>query len=697
MLRLAACAALLAAVFGMVSRVAVSSAEPVVNAPADKHWAFVPPQRPAVPESVGSALLIRNPVDAFIASKQVEAGLSASPEADRATLLRRATLALTGLPPVPEETEAFLADRGPGAYERVVERLLDSPRYGERWGRFWLDLARWAESDGYEHNSLRAHAWRYRDYVVRAFNADKPYDLFLKEQIAGDEMAPYSDERLVATGFLAAARNNNNQEDKVEQLNESIVDIANTTASVTLGLTLSCAQCHDHKFEPLTIRDYYAWHGYFLRGQVNSLLLQDLAENEAWKKTLPPELETSRLLLAQLSESGRKKLPPEEKAGSNAELTDEQLKKVFGEDDQKLFGELKKKVKKMDAEASERRPQTWGYYSPATSPHAVENLPPRGQYPFEYNPEKLKKAQPRVLKRGSVFSPGAELDLAVPAVLFAAEADSPPRTRLELADWLASAKNPLTARVWVNYLWQQHFGRGLVETAGDFGVKGAKPSHPELLDWLACELRENGWSTKRIHRLIMLSSTYRQDSKAQTELLAKDPENRLLWRWTPRRLEAEALRDSWLAVAGRLNPAMGGPSLKETGAQDRRSLYQRQHRYLLPDNQMIFDAPTSNETCPLRHVSTVPLQPLYLLNNAQSVKTAERFAARVNSEAGADRARQITRAFELALARPPEASEQAAAVDFFASAGSAGSGEGDAALNHFCLAVLNLNEVNYLP
>lgn len=633
--------------------------------PAKGHWAFVPPQKEAVPPGI-------HPVDFFVAQKLSELGLRPAPEADRPTLLRRLTLDLTGLPPTPEELAAFLSDTEPGAYERQVARLLESPHYGERWGRFWLDLARWAESDGYEANALRSSAWRYRDYVVNAFNKDKPYDRFLCEQIAGDELETYADEHIVATGFLAAARNNNNEEDKAVQLNEPLVDMANTTASVTLGLTLGCAQCHDHKFEPLTTRDYYAWHGLFLRGQANALFLQDTALVAAWEKTFPSELGPAKQQLEQRT------LPTH---------------KELSEDDQKLVAELKKKIAALEKKLAETRPQTWGFYSPATSPHTISNLPPRGQYPFAYRPEALKKAQPAVLNRGNVASRGEAVATGVPTVL----GDAKQGTRLELAHWLASESNPLTARVWVNYVWQQHFGRGLVETPGDFGLKGARPTNQLLLDWLACDLRERGWSTKRLHRLLVTSAAYRRASLPDPENARRDPSNDYLWRWTPRRLEAEAISDSMLAVAGQLDTTAGGPSDPPDKPSRRRSIYRLHRRLQLPEGQLFFDAPAANESCPRRHVSTVPLQPLYLLNNETNIKLAGQFAARVQSLAGEDPSRRAIAAFRLALSREPDDDERTVAIGFFARRLAASTESSRDALADFCQSIMNLNEFVYLP
>ena len=714
---------------------------------AKGHWAFIPPRKATEPAG-------EHPVDFFIAAKHRELGLKPAPDADRRTLLRRVTLDLTGLPPSSEEAEAFLADTDANAYDKLVMRLLASPRYGERWGRFWLDLARWAESDGYEANDLRASAWRYRDYVVKAFNDDLPYDRFLREQIAGDELSPYSDEHLIATGFLAAARNNNNEEDKAVQLNEPLVDIANTTASVVLGLTMNCSQCHDHKFEALTIRDYYAWHGFFVRGQVNGLLLRNDPDNAAWEKSQPPELDTARQLLKQLTDPVRARLRAEAEAkltaGQRAALlvektsrtseqnelakaadkaltiSDNAVKQAHGDEDKPLDEALRKKIAALEKQRNDQRPHTWGFYSPATSPHDVKNLPPRGQYPFSYNPTALKDTTPAVLKRGSAAQRGEPVTTAVPAVLGGAKL----ATRRELADWLAGDANPLTARVWANFVWQQHFGRGLVETPGDFGVKGARPANQALLDWLACELREHGWSTKHLHRLIVTSAAYRRASvgsresnqySVSSDQLAKtsasasapitgslitdplitdysasqklDPDNRHLWRWLPRRLESEAIRDALLFTAGRLNPKLGGPSVEGVKAPStRRSLYLTQRRYLLPTMQALFDAPTANESCPRRHTSTAPLQPLALLNNPENVALARSFAETVAAQAGEDSDQRIAVAFHRALLRAPRPDELAATRDFFAQPDLAP----EQALALFCQVLLNSNEFLYL-
>jgi len=581
-----------------------------------QHWAFQPPKRPAVP-NVRRGKWVRNSIDAFVAEKHESMALEHAPEASRHVLIRRLSFDLLGLPPSPAEIESFVNDTASDACERLIERLLSSPHYGERWGRHWLDLARWAETDGYEANDLRTSAWHYRDYVVKSFNQDKPYDRFLREQITGDELLPYSDENLIATGFLAAGRLNNNEEDKAIQRNEMLVDVANAAASGTLGLTLNCAQCHDHKFDPLTARDYYRFQGFFLRGQMNTLLLKDPELWKTYEASIPPELEIARKLRCALYDPARARLIEEAQAKLSAEslaalkvpadkrtpdqvelakkaekdlsFSKDKVEKALSEDDQKLFKELEKKIANIEKDLKERKPQTWGFYSPMTSPHHVETLPGRGMYPLPYEPQKLKEAKVRLLKRGDVRRPGDDLSPGLPEILLGSARSARQRdvqtgarefrsdevsvaihSRSALVDWLTSRNNPLTARVWVNFIWQQHFGRGLVTAAGDFGTQGAKPTHPELLDWLATELVRCGWSTKHIHRLIVLSNTYRQASQPNAANAKIDPDNIFLWRWSPRRLEAEVIRDAVLAVSGELDRPLGGPSVSP-GEEKRRN------------------------------------------------------------------------------------------------------------------------------
>jgi mono/diheme cytochrome c family protein len=684
--------------------------DPANTAGKRDHWAFKTPVRPSQPK-LKNTKWVRTPIDVFIAAQHEKSGLVPAPEASRRVFIRRVFLDLTGLPPSPAEIESFLADTSSDAYERLVDKLLASPQYGVRWGRHWLDLARWAETEGYEANEWRSSAWRYRDYVVNAFNEDEPYDQFLREQIAGDEIVPYSDRNLIATGFLASGRLNNNEEDKAVQRNDMLVDLTNATASVTLGLTMNCAQCHDHKFDAITFRDYYSFQGFFVRGQVNRLLLKDPELWKSYEAAAQSDLEVVKSakhlyellygpVRARLVEEATKKLAPEllealntradkrsdkqielaKKAEKEVEVSKDKLEKALAEDDRKFFKELDKKLTTLEKELEDKKPHTWGFYSPATSSNHVEALHPNGTYPLPYEPEKLKEAKPRLLKRGDVHEPGSEeLEPGGPEILGAPSGGKTDKTpRLALTDWLISRTNPLVSRVWVNYIWQQHFGRGLVATPGDFGVRSSPPTHPELLDWLAMELMDSGWSTKHIHRLIVLSSTYRQAAQTNPENAKVDPENKYWWHWSPRRLEAEAIRDAVLAVSGELDPVLGGPSVsfgsssaadggeldatfaeqnlgsKQESLKPRRSIYMRQLRNNFPAMQKLFNGPSASESCPRRHVSTVALQPLYMLNNPFILKQAELFAARVFGNAGHDPLRQIQLAFVLALGRPAE-------------------------------------------
>jgi hypothetical protein len=672
---------------------------------------------------------VRNPIDAFITAGHEARGLTPAPEAPRRVLIRRLYLDLIGLPPSPEEVQAFINDPAPDAYENLVERLLASPHHGERWARHWLDVARWAESEGYESNHLRPYAWRYRDYVTRAFNQDKPFDRFILEQIAGDELTPYSDENLIATGFLAAARLSSNEEDKWRQRNDILVDITNATAGAFLGLTMNCAQCHSHKFDPITARDYYRFQGFFLKGQPANLALREMQCCSDYLARKPADYDKVYKLKWYLYEQGRqyrieeatKKLSPQHRAAlavPSDRRTEEQEKLVreahldfqFGTakiengiaplEHRWLYNEFKEKLARMDKELGDR-PQTFGFYSPVTSPTPVEVLPMRGFYPLPYEPKELALARPYLLVRGDVNHRGPAVDVGWPEIFGPApQNDIERRPRTVLARWLADPKNPLTARVYVNRLWHYHFGRGILATPSDFGRKGAPPTHPELLDWLADEFVRSRWSTRHMHRLIVTSSTYRQAADRLSRNAKLDPENKLWWHWQPRRLEAEAIRDTMLAVSGELDPAVGGPSVPADSKTPRRSLYLLQKRDRPPEIAQLFDGPSAVlESCPARYVSTVPLQSLYLLNNPFVLDRAKGLAQRVLHRSGTAQERQIEETFLLVLGRPPEESERQLARRFFQGQSSESADTGDGpppALVRFCQALLNLDEFAYL-
>lgn len=626
------------------------------------HWAFQPMKRPAIP-TVENADWVRTPVDAFIARKHEELGLSPAPSADPATLARRMSLVMTGLPAGPgSATEDF---------DTYAEALLESPAYGERWGRHWLDVARWAESNGHQHNRDRDHAWRYRDWVVKAFHDDKPYDDFLREQIAGDELSPFSPDNIVATGFLAAARYSGNELDKDIQRNDILADIVNTTSKAFLGLTMECAQCHDHFFDPVTQWDYYQMMAFFVKGQPGDVIL-----------TPDPEAESLVKQRWGLFESVRERMIESRRASGVPEPVMVIPKSVPG-------GMTRaEKLKFAEIESGlARYPKAWAYYSPVTSPHPLTVAPNAMRWPLPFQRESLDLAQVRYLDRGDTTAPGPVAEPRWPQVFGSApEQEIEKQPRLALANWLTGPEHPLTARVWVNRIWQGHFGRGLVATSGDFGVAGSAPSHPELLDWLARELIESGWSTKHIHRLILQSNTFRQSSLFSAANAHQDPANAALWRWEPRRLEAEAIRDSVLAVADALDPQVGGPSvpLVEVDASTRRSLYLRQKRDNLPHQQMLFDGAGAVTSCARRNLSTTGLQPLWMLNSQFMQTMTKALGKRIGD--GTPRA-QGARLIELAYGRKATDDEAA----------RLGTLIRESSLEDAATVIFNTNEFVYVP
>lgn len=631
-------------------------------APQTDHWAFQAVRRPTLP-AVKNQAWVRTPIDAFIARRQETLGVNPAPPADDATLRRRIALDLTGLPPAAlPEAESV---------DKFVEELLGSAHYGERYARHWLDVARWAESNGHQHNRDREYAWRYRDYVVRAFNADKPFDQFIREQIAGDEL-PFKPDHIEATGFLAAARYSGNELDKEIQRNDILTDIVNTTGQAFLGLTLECAQCHTHKFDPVTIRDYYRLQAFFAKGQPGNVVLE--RGNARTRKLIERRWLLFDAVHARMVAAKRRAGHPEPVL-----VIPKSVFNGMKPDEKRLFNQLEAAIAKL--------PQAWAFYSPVTAPAPLDVAPHSMRWPLSRDSRVLAARRTHLLLRGDVMSRGPELHPGLPAV-FNPRVDVGERPRLALADWLASPENPLTARVWVNRIWQWHFGRGLVESSGDFGKQGTPPSHPELLDWLADELVRNDWSTKHIHRLILNSNTYRQSAAHSVGNSRPDPDNKALWRWQPRRLEAEVIRDNILAVAGRLDLKLGGPSvpLSKGEQSERRGLYVQQKRNTLPHQQMLFDGATAITSCSRRQVSTVGLQPLYLMNSTFMQRAAKSFADRIAPSASTPEA-QARAAIQLALGRPAQADELQRGSAHVRADG----------LESLCLTLFNLNEFLYIP
>ena len=602
--------------------VATTAPDPLVTDKDREFWAFRPPVRPPVPKTKTSAT---NPIDAFVLSKLEAKGLALSPPADRAALMRRAYFDLTGLPPDPAEVKQFLADDSPAAYEKLIDKLLASPRYGERWGRYWLDLAGYADSEGKREQDLpRPHAWRYRDYVIRSFNADKPYDRFLTEQLAGDELADYATakeitpqiyDNLVATGFLRMAPDATwaNITGFVPDRVEVLADEIDVLGSAVLGLTMKCARCHTHKFDPIPHRDYY---------RLVAIFKGALDEYDWLKPEIRPGIGPESIdvapprLLAHVTTAERKAWEAQKAAGGK--LPEPKIQAVWD----------------------------------------------RGEPSPTY-----------VYRRGDYLMPGALVGPGVPSVLTDGKTPfevkppwpgaKPTGRRLAFARWVTQPNHPLTARVMVNRIWKHHFGTGIVPTLANFGKAGAPPTHPDLLDWLAREFVDRKWSVKAMHRVIMTSAAYRQSSAIGPDAKRLDPTNALYSRAPLVRLDAEALYDSLLLVAGRLDETRGGPGDAVQARKDglviptgsakgwRRLVYVQQTRKLLPTLAETFDFPQLNPNCIERRDSTVAPQALHLMNNGMVEQLAADFAKRVKRDAGGDRAKQIDAVYLIALSRLP--------------------------------------------
>ncbi len=665
-------------------------------------WAFVPVRKPVVPAIANRQSPIANPIDAFILQKLSAVQLALSPPADRVTLARRVYFDLTGLPPTPFELDQFLADKSADAYEKLVDRLLASPRYGEKWARHWLDLIRYAESDGYKADDYRQHAWRFRDYVVKSLNADKPYTQFITEQIAGDELyfsakpETRNPEHLVATGYFRAGIYEYNNRDVRGQWQRILEDITDTSADVFLGVGLQCARCHDHKFDPLLQKDYYRFQAFFApllpREDIAVATPTERAEHDAklakWEAATATIRSEIDQLLAQAKKNAEKgaiekfiediredmRKPAKERTPYEhqiAELAYRQVTYEFDKLDSKLKGDAKERVIAL-------RKQLTGF----------DHLKPAALPPNYGATDVGPVAPPTILAKGKEkqsIEPGylSVLD-EKPATVKPMENSTGRRS--ELARWLTSPENPLTARVMVNRLWQGHFGRGLAANASDFGKLGEKPSHPELLDWLAATFVEKGWSLKAMHRLMVTSATYRQASRVEELKGSKvegdgslalniDPENKLLWRFPVRRLEAEQIRDAVLAVTGelKLEPA-GGPGTDQL--TPRRSIYSKWLRNAPNPLLNVFDLAEPFQSVAQRNVTTTPPQALLLLNSQMMLRHARAFAKRLEEEHPSSDTDMVNAAYRLAFSREPRTAERATALQFLAEQNKRLAGKG---------------------
>ncbi len=670
-------------------------------------WSFQPVKDPARP-AVRNRAWVRNEIDEFVLAKLEAEGLQPAPDADRRTLLRRVYFDLTGLPPTPEETRAFMADASPGAYAKLVDRLLASPRYGERWARHWLDVARYADTSGDTADYPIPQAYRYRDWVIRAFNQDLPFNEFLRYQLAGDLLAKtesdpekYAD-KTVATGFIALSRRfGNNKRD----LHLTIEDTIDTVGRGVMGLTLRCARCHDHKFDPMSVRDYYGMYGIFAStrypwaGASDSSFPSDLV-------FLSPD--------AQVRAAAEKRF--KQLADWVRQLNDI---KYVPKPDRDRFSALTKQIQEgKDVEAAQREQQEllkkhakfrdWLLMGPekltaernrlakepAPCPEAfavTEGEPKDVAIQRGGDPERLGKLVPRQF-----------VEVAWNGSTHAIEEKS--SGRLQLADWLADPAHPLVRRVWVNRVWYWTFGRGLVATPDNFGHRGERPTHPELLDYLASALAKDGWSTKALHRRILLSHTYQLSSSWVTANVDKDPTAVYLWRYPARRLEAEPIRDAMLAVSGELDLSEAGPHpfanwwekkwnlnspFKEVFDHRRRSVYLMTQRLFPHPFYELFDGPDTNQTTPLRDRSQMATQALYLMNSPFVAERSAAFAKRLRA-ASDNEAERIGLAFELAYARQPRPSELKASREFLARYRAAADDE--AAWRALAWSVLSANE-----
>jgi mono/diheme cytochrome c family protein len=634
--------------------------KPDIN-PAE-HWAFKAPQR-QVPALVKDQSWPRSPIDNFILAKLEAAGIKPSPEADKVTLLRRVYLDLLGLPPTPAEVDAFVADISPQAYERIVNRLLASPHYGERWGRHWLDLARYADTNGFTIDAPR-EIWKYRDWVVDALNRDLPFDRFVVEQMSGDMLPGATLEQKIATGFHRNTLINEEGGIDREQFRvEAVADRVNTTATVFLGLTLGCARCHDHKYDPISTEEYYRVFA-FLNNQAEPTL--NLADPQIAAKK-----QEIRDKIKRIEDDLHPKLKEFASKLAEAELA-------------KAPKDLNVILNLTPDQRTEKQRQTLSIYFKKNVPmfkSAFEELDAltKAEPKFPTTLVLQELAKPRdtfVMINGDFTRKGTKVSPGVPGILHSLEASKSPN-RLDLARWLVDRKNPLLARVTVNRLWQQYFGRGLVETENDFGTQGSPPSHPELLDWLAVEFMEGGWSLKEIHRLMVTSAVYRQASKVRPELRELDPDNRLLARQTRLRLDAEIVRDNALAVSGLLGDEIGGPPVfppqpegiyqftqvqrawKVSSGPDRyrRGLYTFLQRSAPYPALTVFDAPDGTSACTRRIRSNTPLQALTLLNDLAYLELARALAARALAAGPAEDKERIVWTFRLCLGRQPTAAE----------------------------------------
>lgn len=680
-----------------------------------KHWAFVPVKEPSVPE-VKDAGWARNAVDRFILAGLERRGLKPAPEADRVTLIRRVYQDVIGLPPTPDEVRDFVQDPTSDAYERLVDKLLATPGYGERWGRHWLDLVRYAETNSFERDGPKPNAWRYRDYVIRSFNADKPYDRFILEQLAGDELPDASAETIIATGYYRLGLWDDEPADRLQARYDELDDIVATTAQVFLGLTINCSRCHDHKIDPIPQKNYYQLLAFFQGVPSYGTRPDQISFNQT--DISPPDVVEAYAKLESLLRSVKEQMlklenkgivlmdGPDQRRSETSErqqLLDEKLSRYLDETDWATYTQLKNQKESLEKQLAALPERTM-----ALSVNRCDPAPP----------------PTRILLRGNPHVPGEVVSPGYPDIFGTAPPEIPPAPpgaktsgrRTVVAKWIASPDNMLTARVMVNRIWQHHFGRGIVRSPNNFGQMGDPPTHPELLDWLATQFVQNGWKLKPMHRLMLLSSTYRMTSQADhaSEI---DPTNDLFWRFNLRRMSAEELRDTVHAVSGELNLQMYGPSIypeisaevlhgqsqpgkgwgkSSRSEQARRSIYIHVKRSLITPILSSFDFPETDSSCEARFSTTQPTQALAMLNGPFLNQQSQRFAERLQREAGTDARKRVERALWLTTCRQPTENEILRGIKLIESLQRDHGLDDATALRYFCLTMLNLNEFVYI-
>ena len=691
-----------------------------VTAETKNFWSFKPVKRPTLP-AVKNSAWAANPIDRFILAGLEKNGLQPNARASKLTLIRRATYDLTGLPPTQKEINDFMADTSPKAYEKVVDRLLESPHYGERWARHWLDLVRYAESNSFERDNPKPFAWRYRDYVISALNKDKPYDQFIKEQLAGDELPNRSDEALIATGYYRLGAWDDEPSDPEQARYDELDDVVATTGQVFLGLTVNCARCHDHKIDPIPQKDYYSLLSFFQGTtryggsgrSVEQNSLRTIGTEEEKQRFSREDAEFHRKLgavlarIRQLEDTIRPDLSSVEK-------------EEWGNPDARLAA-MKKRVGTRVTEADYREALDLDKQR-----RTLEKTPPKGLEQALCVTEINRTPAPtHVMLRGNPHVPGDEVQpgflqvLSPPAPVIRPMPDGVETSgrRTALAEWIASPSNPLTARVMINRVWQHHFGRGIVKTTSNFGLQGSAPTQPALLDWLASEFVKSGWKLKTMHRMIRVSNAYCMSSHGNAVALKKDPENDLFWRFDMRRLDAEEIRDSMLAANGTLNLQMGGPpvypkipaevlagesrpganwELSTPEQMARRSVYIHIKRSLTVPILASFDVADTDFTCPVRFATTQPTQALGLMNSEFANEQAAIFADFAAKQAPGAVSRQVALILSRVMQRTPSAAEVARGERFIKTVMTRDHLSAQDALKYYCVIALNLNEFIYL-